>query len=979
MKHKKLFAILTLVCFMLTLMPVAAMAEENALQTAIENGETNITLAAGTFTMPSSTTSASITITGVEGTTIDVTNGAYLDNATLTFENVAFKVGTGYVYGANGVQGSDYAALYSPNVTYKNCTFSGPMRVGRDGAQFINCTFKDLGNDYIWTYGNDVTFDGCTFNTAGKAILIYSDGGNEVSTVSVKNCTFNATAGAKAGAIANQNCAAIEIHNYGNGVDLTTTDNTYNSNFSGEWRIKTYETNKPDVIVNEVEYTTIAIDGKTMTIDADKNVTVLEPVATVGGTPYATLQDALNVAAAGSGNVTVEILKDIDLKNVDWDPVTVSAPSYPCVTVNGNEHTITGLNDMLFDATWAGDSGLIINDLTIKDSNIVHDENDTQGNVGVGAFIGYPQASETITLNNCHLVDSKVEGGHWTGGLIGMAGGYNGNDGPVFMNLTIKDCSVTGSTITGKGSVGGVIGHGSCAAWTNVVITDTEVKNNTITSTGDSNVKAGTVMGTIGAAGQPTEVNAVTKTGGVEVNVVENGNTVTSNGTTITTVYGRQGTETGRLIITGGSYINYPIEKEVAYAKIKDDYCVSIASPYTVSATHTAGNPVEENRVEASYSAPGSYDSVVYCSVCGVEMSREAKAIPQLEIPYIPSVDIPVSGGGSSSSTSTPKVETETTVTPSGTKVETTTETKSDGTKVETTTTTTASGETTKVETTTETNKEGTKVETTVTTDSKGETSTTVTATLDNGSAVTNSDKAVEVEVTKVEEKVVETVQEAVKADETVNVVGDADNAVSVSATNASTGAAQTDFVQPMSVNVPVDTTVLNNVEDTSKLTLAKVVTNEDGTTELVYMGGSYDEETGTFNAKVDEDGDYILVEKADLVKIELTIDDTTVKHNDKHQELDVAPAINAEAGRTELPLRYLGEALGFGIDWNNNVVTITKDGVSFSLTIGVEIPGYGTPYIDSDRTMVSARYISEMLGANVIWDPVDRQVIVVK
>jgi len=28
---------------------------------------------------------------------------------------------------------------------------------------------------------------------------------------------------------------------------------------------------------------------------------------------------------------------------------------------------------------------------------------------------------------------------------------------------------------------------------------------------------------------------------------------------------------------------------------------------------------------------------------------------------------------------------------------------------------------------------------------------------------------------------------------------------------------------------------------------------------------------------------------------------------------------------------------------------------------------------------MVSASYISGMLGANVIWDPVDRQVIVVK
>ena len=150
----------------------------------------------------------------------------------------------------------------------------------------------------------------------------------------------------------------------------------------------------------------------------------------------------------------------------------------------------------------------------------------------------------------------------------------------------------------------------------------------------------------------------------------------------------------------------------------------------------------------------------------------------------------------------------------------------------------------------------------------------------------------------------------------------------------------------------------------------------------MVLLGGSYDKETGTFSAKVDEDGDYILVEKSDLVKIELTIGETDVKHNDQDSKLDVAPAINAEAGRTELPLRYLGEALGFEIDWSdNNVVTVTKGGVSFSLKIGEEIPGFGTPYVEqgANRTMVSARYISEMLGANVIWDPVDRQVIVVK
>ena len=308
-------------------------------------------------------------------------------------------------------------------------------------------------------------------------------------------------------------------------------------------------------------------DGYVCQMNADNKYEVFFAVAKIGDTYYATLQEALNAAAAGTGNITVEILDDINLTNVDWNPVTVSAPGYPVVTVEGNNKTITGLNDMLFAGTWAGNSGLIINDLTIANSNIVNDKDDTQGTVGVGAFIGYPQASATITLNNCQLKASHVEGGHWTGGLIGMAGGYNGNDGPVFMNLTIKDCSVTGSTITGKGSCGGIIGHGSCAAWTAVNIQNTTVSDNYVISNGSSTNKAGAVMGTIGAAGQPTTANGVTMTGGAMVAAIVSDNTVTSGGTAITTIYGRQGTDTGILELNGGSYDNYPIEQNVAYAK----------------------------------------------------------------------------------------------------------------------------------------------------------------------------------------------------------------------------------------------------------------------------------------------------------------------------------------------------------------------------------------------------------------------------
>ena len=43
--------------------------------------------------------------------------------------------------------------------------------------------------------------------------------------------------------------------------------------------------------------------------------------------------------------------------------------------------------------------------------------------------------------------------------------------------------------------------------------------------------------------------------------------------------------------------------------------------------THTAGSPVEENKVEATCVVDGSYDLVTYCSSCGQEMTREHKVL----------------------------------------------------------------------------------------------------------------------------------------------------------------------------------------------------------------------------------------------------------------------------------------------------------------------------------------------------------------
>ena len=220
----------------------------------------------GEYTMPG-VSNSDVTISGTKDTVISVSTPAF-HGSNVTLNGVTIKANGGYV----GIQ-------HVKTVTYNDVTIDGSMMLYGDKVVFNNCTFNLVG-DYIWTYGaKEVEFNNCTFNTTGKAILIYNEGAG-ASKVTVKGCTFNATAGAKAGAIANQNCAAIEIDNFqnngmpGTGHTLITEGNTYSSNFSGEWRIKNYQIGDA-VTVNGTEYTQIAVDGKLMTIDASKNVTVL--------------------------------------------------------------------------------------------------------------------------------------------------------------------------------------------------------------------------------------------------------------------------------------------------------------------------------------------------------------------------------------------------------------------------------------------------------------------------------------------------------------------------------------------------------------------------------------------------------------------------------------------------------------------------------------------------------------------------------
>lgn len=247
---------------------------------------------------------------------------------------------------------------------------------------------------------------------------------------------------------------------------------------------------------------------------------------------------------ADSGDNVVKIGKDIVLKEGEtWVPATIDGyHGAGVITVLGNGHTISGLNAPLFAGGFAGNSGIIVKDLTLDGVKI----NDAASGQGIGAFVCNVDSMPTIELDNCHLTNSEIisTGGARVGGLIGWTSGYNKpNDGPVDTYINITKCSVEGCTISAKGSVGGIIGHAGCNPATYHTISDCSVKNCVLTSTDDGGWRVGVVVGTANV-GELT-IN----------NITESGNTITQTGKTApehSNLYGRfvPGT-TGELVIDG--------------------------------------------------------------------------------------------------------------------------------------------------------------------------------------------------------------------------------------------------------------------------------------------------------------------------------------------------------------------------------------------------------------------------------------------
>lgn len=120
---------------------------------------------------------------------------------------------------------------------------------------------------------------------------------------------------------------------------------------------------------------------------------------------------------------------------------------------------------------------------------------------------------------------------------------------------------------------------------------------------------------------------------------------------------------------------------------------------------------------------------------------------------------------------------------------------------------------------------------------------------------------------------------------------------------------------------------------------------------------------------------------------IKLTIGSNTAEINGRELTLDAAARIKDDL--TFVPIRFIAEALGSAVSWNelDRRVTIERDSTEIRLNIGSESAYINdirtvlnaAPFIFGDRTYVPQRFIAEAFGAYVEWNETDRTVIITK
>lgn len=169
-------------------------------------------------------------------------------------------------------------------------------------------------------------------------------------------------------------------------------------------------------------------------------------------------RDAVNSGEAKTANAY--LANDITITEANWTPIGSSSLTYFGGVFDGNHHTISGLTinaTTQYQGLFGKISDATIKNLTLKNPTISTSYSTASNGAYVGAFVGGVVAGTTsITLENLTLSGGSVSGISTVGGIIGASSIYSASGQIAYItNCTVEE----GTTIyrTGDGSYAGAI------------------------------------------------------------------------------------------------------------------------------------------------------------------------------------------------------------------------------------------------------------------------------------------------------------------------------------------------------------------------------------------------------------------------------------------------------------------------------------------------------------------------------------------
>ncbi len=179
------------------------------------------------------------------------------------------------------------------------------------------------------------------------------------------------------------------------------------------------------------------------------------------------------------------------------------------------------------------------------------------------------------------------------------------------------------------------------------------------------------------------------------------------------------------------------------------------------------------------------------------------------------------------------------------------------------------------------------------------------------------------------------------------------------------------DDTKPLLIGAPAAVTLFLKNQVLSTWDLNHLTAFKDDGNGLVLLGGAYNPVNGSFSYRLDSSGRYGLGTRPKEVRwLDLTLNSTTMTASDGTiTNLSAAPML--VQGITMVPARAIFEAMGATVSWSSalNMTTITYGSQVFYLKEGLPIgDSEHKPYVIGGRMLVPLRFISNEIGASVLW-----------